>query len=245
METTVAKGLSVLELLLRSKKPMRLSSVAETLQLHKSNVYRLLHTLIELGYARQHEETGRYYATLKTWELSVGVLSTHPARRAAAPYLQTLHAESNATVNLTLPDGDEVMFIERAASSRVMRVAREIGSRAPMALTASGRVFLSAREDAKAVLERAKATLPAAADLDVAAVLDELETVRQRGYAMTVDGRGRGVATVAAPIMGHNEKPAAAIAISASKERFTGDYLRNVTDLLISTCSEIGEIDPL
>lgn len=245
METTVAKGLSVLELLLRSKKPMRLSNLAETLKLHKSNVYRLLHTLIELGYVRQHEETGRYYATLKTWELSVGVLSSHPVRRAAAPYLQTLHSEANATVNLALADGDEVMFIERAASSRVMRMAREIGSRAPMALTASGRVFLSARPDAKEVLERTKATLPAAAGLDVGAVLAELETVRQRGYAMVVDGRGRGVATVAAPIMAHDEKPAAAVAISASKERLTGDYLRNVTEMLISTCAEIGEIDAL
>lgn len=84
MDTTVAKGFAVLEVLARAKRPMRLSALTEALGLQKSNVHRLLSTLIELGYVEKDAETARYFASLKAWELGVAIISTNSLRRRRA-----------------------------------------------------------------------------------------------------------------------------------------------------------------
>jgi DNA-binding IclR family transcriptional regulator len=239
MDTTVAKGLSVLELLARSSAPVRLSAVADQLGLQKSNAHRLLSTLTTLGYVTQEPETGRYHATLKTWELGAAIIAEHPAKRAAAPYLQDLHRITSETVNLTVLDGLEVIYLDKILAARPLRVSTQVGTRLLAALTAAGRSILAHEPAARDILERTKATFERAADLDVAAVLSDLDEVRERGYA-TNESITHNL-TVAAPIMGRGDRAAAAISVTAPAERLTGKALEHVVECVLATSARIGE----
>lgn len=239
MDTTVAKGFSVLELLARSVGPLRLSAVADQLGLAKSNTHRLLMTLTDLGYVTQEAETGRYIATLKTWELGAAIIAEHPAKRAAAPYLQDLHRLTSETVNLTVLDGLEVLYLDKILTTRPLRVSTQVGTRLVAAFTAAGKSILAHEKDPAILLAQTKATIERAADLDIAAILTELEAVRLRGYA-TNEGPNQ-ILTIAAPILGRNDRAAAALSLSAPTERLNGKALAQAIEAVLSTSARIAE----
>ena len=240
MDTTVAKGLAVLEALARADGPVRLADLAQQLGLQKSNVHRLLQTLVALGFAAQEPGTSRYLPTLKLWELGVGVLQAHPARRAAAPFLQELHRATAETVSLTVLDGDEVLYLEKLLSPRPLRFSTRPGSRAPAAMTASGKAMLAQLDDPRPMLERSTAKWSRARDLDVEALLAELEQVRREGYAVSEGGWTPGLVGIAAAIPA-GEGPQAAITVSGPIERISEAKREQIVEAVLNACARIGE----
>lgn len=240
MDTTVAKGMAVLELLARADEPVRLAAIAQQLNLQKSNVHRLLQTFIALGFVAQEPATSRYLPTLKLWELGSGILLAHPARRAAAPYMQELHRATSETVSLTVLDGDEVLYLEKLLSPRPLRFSTRPGSRAPAAMTASGKAMLAQSPDPRPVLERTRAKWSRAGDLDVEAMLAELDQIRRQGYAISEGGWSPGLLGIAAAIP-TDGGPQAAITVSGPAERISGKKRREIVDLVLNACARIGE----
>jgi IclR family acetate operon transcriptional repressor len=241
MDTTVAKGFAVLEVLARAKKPMRLSALTEVLGFQKSNVHRLLGTLIELGYVQKDEETARYFASLKAWEMGVAIISTNALRRMISPHLQKLHQLTQDTVLLTVPVDGQVLFLDRVAPARVLRYTPLNGTRAPMTVTASGRIFLSAMHEPQDIIRRGLAERP---DLDMTLdqIMQELPQIRSDGFATVTGGLTARVRAVAAAISGPDGRPVAAITVSNGETRMSGDHLQEAIEALLSACAEIGEI---
>lgn len=241
MDTTVAKGFAVLEILARAKRPMRLSALTEALGFQKSNVHRLLGTLMALGYVEKDAETARYFASLKTWELGAAIISTNGLRRALAPHLQKLHQQTQDTVLLAVAVGHEVLFLDRVAPARALRYTPMNGTRAPMVSTAAGRVFLAAMADPAAAVARGLAAQPSNSTADT--ILESLPRVQSRGLAVVEGGLMAGTRAISAPIPGPDGRPVAAITVSGMEERMSGDHLQEVIEALLGVCGEIGEID--
>jgi IclR family transcriptional regulator, KDG regulon repressor len=241
MDTTVAKGLSVLELLARADGPVRLSTIAEQLDLQKSNVHRLLATFMELGYVVKEPESGRYTLTLRLWELGSAVLAMHPAKRAAAPYMQELHKATSETVSLTVLDGDDVLYLEKIVAPRVLRFTTRPGSRAPAAWVAPGKVLLAYEPDAAAIIKRAAKQPVNGKKIDVAALMAELEVVRRNGYSVSKSNLTPGLVSAAAPIMGRDSRAAAALSVSGPAERLTEKKMRDVLEAVLHACARIAE----
>lgn len=244
MDTTVAKGFAVLEVLSRAKRPMRLSTLTQALGFQKSNVHRLLGTLIELGYVQKDEETARYFASLKAWELGVAIISTNALRRTISPHLQKLHQLTEDTVLLTVPAEGQVLFLDRVAPARVLRYTPLNGTRAPMAVTASGRIFLSAMSEPEIIVARGLAERPDL-DMTVDAIMQEMPQIRRDGFATVTGGLTARARAVAAAISGPDGRPIAAITVSNGETRMSGEHLQEAIEALLTTCAEIGEISPL
>lgn len=240
MDTTVVKGMAVLELLARADGPVRLAAIAQQLNLQKSNVHRLLQTLSALGFVTQEPGAGRYLPTLKLWELGAGILLAHPARRAAAPFMQELHRATSETVSLTVLDGDEVLYLEKLLSPRPLRFSTRPGSRAPAALTASGKAMLAQSPDPRPSLERAKARWSRAADLDVEALMTEFEQIRRQGYAVSEGGWSPGLMGIAAAIPA-GDGPRAAITVSGPADRISDAKRRDIVEAVLNACARIAE----
>lgn len=231
MDTTVAKGLSVLELLARAEAPMRLSAIAQELDLQKSNTHRLLSTLAALGYVTQEPETGRYAASLKIWEMGASVIDRHPVKRAAAPYMQELHRITQETATLSALDGHHVLVLDKIVAPRALRFTARPGSRIPAVLNASGLVMLAQEPDPEPLIHRALAEARNAQDLSAAEVLAELGAVRKRGYAVMLKSRFTpGVVGVAASLPTRNGAAGAALSVSGPEERLTGKHLDEVIE---------------
>jgi IclR family transcriptional regulator, KDG regulon repressor len=241
MDTTVAKGLSILELLARSDGPVRLSTIAEQLELQKSNVHRLLATFIELGYVAKEPESGRYALTLRLWELGTAVLAMHPAKRAAAPFMQQLHKATSETVSLTVIDGDDVLYLEKIVAPRALRFTTRPGSRAPAVLVAPGKALLAYEPDALAIIKRAAKQPANGEKIDVSSLVAELETVRRNGYTVSKSSLTPGLVGVAAPIMGRDGRAAAALSVSGPAERLTEKKVREIVEAVLNACARIAE----
>ncbi|MDZ4376145.1 MAG: IclR family transcriptional regulator [Phenylobacterium sp.] len=231
MDTTVAKGLAVLALLARAEAPLRLSQIAQDLDLQKSNTHRLLSTLSELGYVRKEAETGRYAPTLKLWELGACVVSAHPVKRAAAPYLQELHRITNETTTLSLLDGRHVLVLDKIVAPRALRFTSRPGSRIPAPLNASGLAMLAQESNPEPLIRAALLESAHGKDVSVPDILEELDLVRSRGYALMLKSKYTpGVVGVAASLPTRDGHARAALSASGPEERFTGAHLEEIIE---------------
>src|SRR4051794_27981178 len=100
MDTTIVKGLRVLESLAASDQARGISELAREINLNKSNVQRILGTLLALGYVQKDPTTSRYSATLRIWEVGVKVVHRNHVRRAAQGYLRALFEKLNESIFL-------------------------------------------------------------------------------------------------------------------------------------------------
>src|SRR4030095_4685076 len=102
MEQTVQKAMNLLEALVRSGQPRRLTELARQLGLTKPNVYRLLSTLSVLGYVKKDPATSLYSPTLKLWEIGSMLGRDVDLVEGVSPRLRRLCLETHESVQLTV-----------------------------------------------------------------------------------------------------------------------------------------------
>ena len=130
MDTTFVKGLQVMEALARNPQLCGVSDLARHLGMTKSNVHRLLQTLVACGYVRNMEQSGKYELTLKVWELGAAVLGRLDVKSIASEYMEQLGQLSGETVHLSVLDGVEVVYIDKVDSPHPVRAYSHVGGRA-------------------------------------------------------------------------------------------------------------------
>lgn len=113
---------------------------AET-ELHPSTAFRILSSLTEVGFV-ERDTAGLYFIGRKISNLANSVRRGVDLRETARDVMEQLRDEVNESVNLTVREGDEVIYIERVVANRMMRVEQVIGSRAPLHVTAVGKLML-------------------------------------------------------------------------------------------------------
>ena len=238
-EGPVVRAFCVLERLAASREPMRLSAIARELELQKSTVHRMLGLLAGMGYVEQVPETGCYRATLRLWEVGQPLIHEYPVKRSAAAFLQELHRATRETVSLTVLSGDDVLYLDKLLAPRPIRFTTRVGSRVPAPLTAGGKAMLAHAPDARAVVKRVASRLGRSSGFKVDAVMRELEKARQRGYA--ISSPRTGVRSVAAPVMAHDGRAAAAISVSAPTERLNAKKKSEIIERVLGACADMAE----
>ena len=136
--------------------------------------------------------------------------------------MEWLRSQVGESVNLTVREGDEVVYVERAISNRMMRVEQVIGSRAPLHVTAVGKLFLSEGGE-KACREYARRTgLPRYTPntfTQVTKLWAQIENAHKQGYALDNEEAEQGVACVGVPVLDNHGIMVAGLSISAPRER--------------------------
>src|ERR1700741_1346258 len=134
--------MSLLEELAQHNAPVNLKQLAGQTSLHPSTAHRILGVMVESRLV-DRIEPGTYRLGIRLLELGNIVKSRINLRQEALPYMRRLHQELHETVNLSVRQGDEMVYVERLLSDRTaMRVVHLIGARAPLHITAAGKVFL-------------------------------------------------------------------------------------------------------
>jgi DNA-binding IclR family transcriptional regulator len=129
-------------------------------RLHPSTAFRILASLIQHGFVAR-DETGLYLLGPHLLQLAAKVRVGLDVRAVARPEMEWLRDQVGETVNLTVRQGDEMVYVERVTPNRMMRVEQLIGSRAPLHVTAVGKLMLG-EAGAAATRDYAKRTrLPA------------------------------------------------------------------------------------
>jgi DNA-binding IclR family transcriptional regulator len=183
----IERMMSLLDALASRTGAVSLKDLALTTGLHPSTAHRILNDMVVGRFVDRGEQPGSYRLGMRLLELGNLVKARLSVREAAVEPMRELHQRTGQTVNLSVRQGDEIIYVERAYSERSgMQVVRAIGGRAPLHLTSSGKLFLAV-DDPRLV--RAYATRTGLAGHTRNSITDlpklerELSLVRARGYA--------------------------------------------------------------
>jgi DNA-binding IclR family transcriptional regulator len=228
---SVERALTLIEVLSDAGEPMAITDIAKAVDLKISTVHRLLATLINKGYVEK-ESDSKYRLSLKL--LSIGQSSVYPLdlRSKSRPYLEELVERCNETANLSILDGGEVVYIDQVESTNIVLVKMfsTVGTRRQAHCTGSGKVLLAhlpgvELERVLQNMEFTRYTNETITDVDI--FKNELERVRQQGYALDMGEREKDMRCVAAPIRKHSGEVIAVISVSGPSTRITSYYLNN------------------
>ena len=219
----IARMMSLLDALARHNAPVNLKQLAAETRLHPSTAHRILNVMVRYRVV-ERIEPGTYRLGMRLLELGTLVRSRISIRQEALPYMQQLHQQLGETINLSVRHDDEVIYVERTSSgNQMMRVVQIIGARAPLHITAVGKIFLAA-DGAEKCQEYAKRTgLPRFTYntlTDQASLLKEIERAHRQGYAFDNEEAEKGVSCAGAGIYGDDGHLVAGLSVSAPSERF-------------------------
>ena len=230
---------ALLDALAKYPDPVSLKELSKVSGLHPSTAHRILNDLVLTRFV-DRVEPGTYRLGMRLLELGNVVKSRLSVREAALDFMRALHKKTQQTINLSVRQGDEIVYIDRAFSERSgMQVVRAIGGRGPLHLTSTGKLFLSVDEP-KAI--RAYATRTGLAGHNKNSITDlprlerELSLVRARGYARDNEELELGVRCMAAGIRDDSGKLVAGLSISAPADRLQDDWLED----LVNTANQIS-----
>ena len=239
---SLERGLAVIRAFGADDPELTLSDVARRTGLTRAAARRFLLTLADLGYVRSD---GRLFAlTPRVLDLGYAYLSSLSLPEVAEPHLERLAAEVHESSSVSVLDGDEIVYVGRVPTSRIMRVAINVGTRFPAYATSMGRVLLAALEpeDLEAYLARAQIrplTPRAIATPDE--LRGELARVRTQGWALVDQELEEGLRSIAVPIR-NGSRVVAAVNVSAHASRASKDTVRKVLlPPLLRTAANIEE----
>ncbi len=157
MSTTVAKGLMVLETIIRSPQEFGATEVAKYCNLTKSNAHRLLKTLEAEGYLIQDAETKTFSPSLKIWELGNSAMARLKLVEIARKTMRWLADKTGEAVHLALYDDRDAVTIAQIDSRHAVRAFTQVGARSPAYTVATGKAMLAYLPDSEveSTVERA------------------------------------------------------------------------------------------
>ncbi len=178
------------------------SDVARRLGIAKSTAHRLLQTLSSRGFVEQDRTTGQYRLGIHLYELGYLAQARNTFRHAALPHLQRIAAATGYTLNFSVPDGGDVVFVERIETGEGGQVLGRIGRRFPAHVTSSGKV-IAAFNPAVDQARRAAGFTPFARrtirnETDWSRALAD---VRRQGFAVSHGESFEGMTSIALPVM--------------------------------------------
>ncbi len=224
----IERMFALIDVLASREDPMPLKEISERTGLHPSTTHRILNDLT-IGRFVDRPEAGSYRLGMRLLELGNLVKGRLSVRDAALAPMRELHKQIQQPVNLSMRQGDEIVYIERAYSERSgMQVVRAIGGRAPLHLTSTGKLFLAA-DDPQRV--RAYATRTGLAGhtrnsiTQLPALERELSKARQYGIARDNEELELGVRCMAAGIYDDQNRLVAGLSISAPADRLDEGWL--------------------
>jgi IclR family pca regulon transcriptional regulator len=228
---SLERGLSVIRSFDADRPEQTLSEVAAAAGVTRAAARRFLLTLADLGYVRSE---GRFFSlTARVLELGYAYLSSLSLPDVAEPHLEALVAEVNESSSVSVLDGNDVVYVARVPTSRIMTVVISVGTRFPAYATSMGRVLLAGLPEneletytSNVLLE----TLTPRTVPSVAALRGELTKVRAQGYALVNQELEDGLRAIAAPIRDRTGRVIAAVNVSAHASRTSLEVMRR--DLL-------------
>jgi DNA-binding IclR family transcriptional regulator len=239
----LARAFDVLDVLASFQDPVPLKQISERTGLHPSTAHRILNDLT-IGRYVDRPEAGSYRLGMRLLELGNLVKARLDVREAALGPMRELHKLTHQTVNLSMRQGDEIVYVERTYSERSgMQVVRAIGGRAPLHLTSVGKLFL-AQDDPQRV--RAYSTRTGLAGhtrnsiTDLVALERELARVKQHGTARDDEELELGVRCMAAGILDDQGRLVAGLSISAPADRLEEAWLERLKATAAQISAALG-----
>jgi DNA-binding IclR family transcriptional regulator len=240
----VTKALEILDCFSTHETELSLNQLCDKTGLYKSRVHRLCGTLIASGYLVRTSRTN-YRLGPKLMVLGKIYEKTNSLRSLAVPFMKALSDATGESTALFVIDGSRCICMAREMGSSRLIYSINEGDFMELGPTASGRVLLAYADErfTATVLNKAQNVRFTESTLvDKDEIQAELAKIRQRGYALNIEGREQGVAAIAAPVFDFENKVPAALAIVGPAHRFSGENLDQMLTSLLKASREISKL---
>jgi len=218
----IERMMSLLDVLASMSEPASLKKLAQTSGLHPSTAHRILAVMSNERLV-ERDDSGNYALGMRLLELGNIVKSRINISAVARPFMQTLYEKTGEAINLGIRSEDEIVYIERTASGRsLMRVVYLVGARAPLHLTALGKLFLASESTTEIRAYAQRTGLPGKtlhSLTHLGALEKELDKIRRHDLAYDNEEAELGLRCIASPIRDDEGLVIAGLSISAPTER--------------------------
>jgi len=237
---SVARAIQILECF-NQYNELGVSEISKMMNLHKSTTYGLISTLENYNFLEQNKATGKYKLGNEIFRLGTKVNTDIIS--IALPYLNDLVSRCQETVNLVARDKCSVLYLKKVESPHSMRICTKDGAKLPFYCTAVGKSILAYLKDDEVngiISENklVKYTDKTITDKDI--LLQQLEKVRQKGYAEDFEELEIGLVCVASPIFNQHNEPIAGISVSGPTSRMTEKLRIEIAEILHKYTLEIS-----
>lgn len=237
------RSFALLDLLASHPDPVSLKEISASTGLHPSTAHRILNDLA-IGRFVDRPQAGSYRLGMRLLELGNLVKARLDVRDAALAPMRELHKTTHQPVNLSMRQGDEIIYVERTYSERSgMQVVRAVGGRAPLHLTSVGKLFLAHDDPARVRAYAMRTGLTGHTRnsiTDLPRLERELAAVRTSGVARDDEELELGVRCMAAGIFDDQGKLLAGLSVSAPADRLEESWLERVRQTAASISATLG-----
>lgn len=246
----IDRALDVLQCLARSPDGLRLSTLAETTDIPKSTLFRIMATLEDRGCVVRNDTQKTYRLGLKLWELGNAFLDQSDLLDTAETHMERLANACEESVFLGMLDDGEVIYVRRVESPKSAVVVRKLGQRAPVYCTATGLSMLAFLPDGE--VERildAQSLQPhsSTTTTDRSTLSRQLDEIRQTRVAVVDGAYNPALLCVSSPILDAEERPVASLT-AALLSAHTSDedveamtyQIRETAQSLSTECGYLG-----
>ena len=242
----IERMFTLIDVLASREEAMTLKDISEKAGLHPSTAHRILNDLV-LGRFADRPQPGSYRLGMRLLELGNLVKGRLNVRDAAIAPMRELHKLTQQPVNLSMRQGDEIIYVERAYSERSgMQVVRAIGGRAPLHLTSVGKLFLAADDPQRLRAYATRTGLKGHTKnsiTELATLERELSRVRQYGQASDNEELELGVRCMAAGIYDDQNKLIAGLSISSPSSRMEDSWMPRLKETAKEISKTLGFSD--
>ncbi len=230
------RALAVLQLLARHGRPMPTMTIARACGIPKSSTHHLLNVMRERNFVSYWEDRRAWTLGVAALEIGSAYMRSGPLHLQGRRHLAQLTEQLNDTSHLAVLHGTEVIYVDKQEPSGLgIRLVTEVGSRLPAHLTAVGRAMLARLPGDQLQLIYAAYDFPTRTGngpRSLAELRRDLEQVRHQGFALDLGMITPGITCVAAPVLGGDGAPVAAIGISFVGAQKTGEQLQAAAGLV-------------
>lgn len=217
------------------------TEIANELGYAKSTVHNHLSTLYGRGYVLK--DGTAYHLGLRFLAVGERTRNRYPASQLAKEKVDDLARETGERAQFIVEEHGDGVYLHRALGERAVRTDPGIGNRIPLHATAAGKAILAnvSEERLFDIAERtAFEAITERTITDESALRDELEEIRERGYAFNDQENLDGLRAVGVPITGPNDEVIGALSVSGPNHRFKGEsFERELPNLLLGTANEL------
>lgn len=239
----IERMMSLLDVLAHYDAPASLKQLALETDLHPSTAHRILGAMTNAGFV-ERAANGGYRLGIRLLELGNLVKSRLDIRAAALPPMEALHQQLGESVNLGVRQGDDIVYIERTSSGRsTVRAVHLVGARAPLHVTAVGKLYLAADTPQEVAAYAQRTGLPGLTPNSIAslpALEQELARVRREGVAFDNEEIEPGLRCIAAPVYDDGGLLVAGLSVSAPAERHNPEWAALVRRAAAAISAAIG-----
>ncbi len=242
--TALARGMEVLRCFTPATPELGASQIARMTGLPQPTVWRLCHTLLELGYLDAMPGRQTMRPGIRLLGLGQAVLSGQPIAELALPHMQTIASRHEGAVSLGARDGLSMIYLQRCQGSSIVLADLRIGSRVPLATSATGWAYIAGlgQTERRAVIAELRAERREKWSEIEARLTEALNDYADTGYIVNIGSLHARINSVAVPVRSPDGGAILSLSSGGISQVFQPDKLAEIGEELKKLAAKLAPL---